>query len=413
MKDFKPLSDEDAQGAVDALRQHGSQRAAAVALGIATSTFQNRLKRAAERGLSGFDPVMPGFVVDRVSTDTKSGESWVRQVREPGEEYAVPVGHRVKGESALVDADGRVRAKWVKTREGDLDPMTVVEWIKAAFADYQPAAEPTNYVPVAPGMSETLTLFPVNDWHVGMHAWGREVGTDWDLKIAERVLTKAMRDVLDRTPMSGTCVVLGGGDLLHADNSENRTLRSGNALDVDGRYQKVISVACRLAVSAVDMALERHTRVIFRNLPGNHDENTAHAITYFMMAWYRNEPRVTVDTDPSLFWWHRFGKVLLGATHGHTIKIKQMPSIMAHRRAEDWGATRFRYVHGFHVHHKEMIATEGEGVICETHQAPIPSDAWHWGSGFLSGRSMQTITYHRETGESGRARVSILDGEKK
>jgi hypothetical protein len=104
---------------------------------------------------------------------------------------------------------------------------------------------------------------------------------------------------------------------------------------------------------------------------------------------------------------------MLGATHGHQSSnhIAKMPGIMAHRRAVDWGATKFRYVHGFHLHHSAKIATEGNGVICEVHQAPIPQDAWHFASGFLSGRSMQGITYHRNFGEIGRVRTAILDAE--
>jgi hypothetical protein len=48
-------------------------------------------------------------------------------------------------------------------------------------------------------------------------------------------------------------------------------------------------------------------------------------------------------------------------------------------------------------------------VICEIHQAPIPQDAWHFASGFLSGRSMQAITYHAKFGEIGRVRTAIMD----
>jgi hypothetical protein len=182
-------------------------------------------------------------------------------------------------------------------------------------------------------------------------------------------------------------------------------------LQVDGRYQKVVGVALRLMTRTVGAALRRHEHVTIRILPGNHDEHTSVAIAYFLLAWYRNEPRVKVDVDPSLFFWFRFGRVLLGATHGHTVKLAQMPSIMAHRRAEDWGATKFRYCLGFHLHHSAKIATEGEGVICEVFQAPIPQDAWHFGSGFLSGRSLQAITYHREFGEIGRVRTAILDAK--
>jgi hypothetical protein len=244
-----------------------------------------------------------------------------------------------------------------------------------------------------------------------MFSWGKETGSDWDLKIAEKTIGEAIEDTIERSPSSKTGVLLGGGDLLHADNQRNETF-NGTKQDVDGRYPKIIETAIRLKVRSVDCALRRYNNLIVRELPGNHDPHASVAIAYALAAWYRNEPRVTVDTDPSRFWWMRFGRCMFVATHGDMVKIKDMPAIMAHRRAEDWGATKFRYVHGFHLHHSAKFATEGGGVICEVHQAPIPQDAWHFGSGFLSGRSLQAISYHREFGEVGRVRTAILDAAK-
>jgi transposase-like protein len=403
-----PISDDVLEQSVAAYVLAGrNQTAAARELGVARETLQNRLKRAAERGLLGPKEALPGYAVKSVASKAPDG-SWVKQVREAGPEFAVPDGHSVKGVSALVDAEGRVVNQWIKTRE-EPSALDTAEILKAAFQNFEPAAKPVR----CPAVSDTdlLTLVPCNDWHVGMFAWNRETDANWDLKIAERVIGDGIEDAIARSPSSETAIVLGGGDLTHADNNKNQTSRSANQLDVDGRHQKIVEAAGNLMVRTVDAALRRNRRVIVRNLKGNHDEETAPAIAWFLRAWYRNEPRVEVDLDQSLFFYHRFGKVFLAATHGHEAKLKDMPQIMAHRRAEDWGATRFRYAHGFHIHHQSKFATEGGGVIMESHQAPIPQDAWHFGSGFLSGRSLQTITYHREYGEISRVRVAMLDAE--
>lgn len=398
-----PLDDDQLRATAAALAEAGTVRGAARLLGITPKAIRKRRFRLAERGMLGYAPVLPGFAIKSVAS--KVDGHWVRQAREPGDEFATPAGHTVKGESALVDGEGRIIQKWVKTRN-EYAPGDLAEVLKSAFADYttghQPIAKPAT-------SSDFLTLVPTNDWHLGMYAWGRETERNWDLTIAEQVIGRGIDDLVARTPASGQAIVLGGGDLLHSDNNENRTARSGNALDVDGRHQKVLGVACRLMARTVDACLARHGQVTVRVLKGNHDEQSSVAVAYFLLAWYRNDPRVTVDVDPSLFFWFRFGRVLLGATHGHTVKIAAMPAIMAHRRAEDWGGTRFRYVHGFHLHHSAKIATEGGGVVCEVHQAPIPQDAWHFGSGFLSGRSLQAITYHKEFGEVSRSRVAMID----
>lgn len=398
-----PLTDEQIEAAVAAMKEHGNQTAAASALGLARSSLQGRLRRAAERGMFGTKPVLPGFRISQI-TSTPNGD-FIQQKPERGEEWALPDGHSVKGVSALVDADGRTIQQWIKTKE-EPSAVDIAAMLKSAFDDVKPA-EP---IP-APLVSEDdlLTLTPLADFHIGLFAWHRETGANWDLSIAERVIGSALDDLIARTPPSGHAIVLGGGDLLHSDSNENKTAKSGNVLQVDGRYQKVLMTACRLVVRAIDANLARHRHVTVRILPGNHDEHASVAVAYFLLAWYRNEPRVTVDVDPSLFFWFRFGKVLLGATHGHTVKLKDMASIMAHRRAEDWGATVHRFIHGFHIHHSSKYATEGNGVISESHQTPTPQDAWHWGAGFLSGRSMQSISYHREFGEVSRVRVAMMD----
>jgi hypothetical protein len=370
-----PLSDDLARQAAEAYREVGSKEGAARKVGISPKAFRNRLKHAAERG----------FI-------------------EP-----VPEGHKIKGVSTYRNAEGEITGQWVRTREGELDPLELAEKLKETLASLKPAAKRVAKPKAA--SSDLLTILPANDWHLGMFAWGKEVGSDWDLKIAEKTIGEAVDDTIARSPASSVGIVLGGGDLAHADNARNETF-GGTKQDVDGRYPKIIQTAIRLKVRTIDGSLSRHQHVIVRELPGNHDPHAAIAISYALHAWYRNEPRVTVDIDPSLFWWHRFGLCMFGATHGHTVKIKDMPAIMAHRRAEDWGATKFRYVHGFHIHHLTKIATEGAGVICETHQAPIPQDAWHHNSGYLSGRSLQAITYHKAFGEIGRVRTAILDANK-
>jgi len=369
------LTDDQLKEAIDLLASEGTVAGAARKLGIARSSMQNRLQRASERGLDGRLP------------------------------QVLPVGQRIVAESTLYDDAGNLRQRWVKTKveravEDDIDI------IKSAFEDF-----PSNYQSVKQPVftfTDNLTLYPLADWHLGLYAWKEETEADWDLVTAEKIIESAMNSVFDCTPKSKRAIILGGGDLLHADSPDNQTAKSKNPLDVDTRYQKVLRTACHLLVRIIDRALDCHEEVLVRILSGNHDSQSAVAVSYFLAAWYRNEKRITVDTDPSLFFWHRFGKVMLGASHNHTVKIAQMPGIMAARRAEDWGKSRFRYIHGFHLHNASKTATEGNGCLTEIHQSPAPKDAWHFESGFISNRSVKSITYHRELGEISRTVRSIV-----
>jgi hypothetical protein len=371
-------------------------------LKVGASTVKDALNKWARQGDLGYRPVLPGFEIARTSVQLDAAgevsKTYVTQRPERGAAESIPAGHVVKGVSILSDGDGRTIAKWTKTKEG-IDTTDIIETLKTAFAEVVPFAQP---VP-KPGnfFEDTLTLIPLADLHIGMMAWGRETVKDWDTKIAEETIGNSVARLIERTRPTKTCVVLGGGDAMHADNNENRTAKSGNTLQVDGRYQKVLRTTCRLFVRIVDTALTRHENVVVRILPGNHDEHASVAIAYFLEGWYRNEPRVTVDTDPSLFWWHRFGRTFLGATHGHAVKAKDMPAVMAHRKAEDWGQSDNRVIHTFHLHNDKTIDTIS-GCKVEVHDAPCPPDGWHFGMGFLSKQSLKAIVYDRLDGEIGR-----------
>jgi hypothetical protein len=414
-----PVTYDEAQEAVNLLKIHKYQNIACKHAtnrqnrqGISRQAFQNRLKRAEQLGLTGRTKEAPhGFEVRSVrETIDKNGDvksTSVKYVVEAGEEYVERSDHSVKGESVLVDSQGRVLHRWVKTKQsGEIDPLELCDRIKEKFSDYSGLAKPIK----APEnvKANLMTFFPLADWHLGLYVWGAETeGASWTLQKAVSQLFQTYRHLMSISEPSNNCVILGGGDLLHFDNYEPTTRRSKNVLDASGRWPEVLLASSNLIARIVELAAQRHNKVLVRLLPGNHDEHSAIAISYFLAAHFRNDPRIDVDCDPSLYWWHKFGKVLLGATHGHTVKIDKMPSIMAHRRPKDWGSTMYRYVHGFHLHHSAKTATEGQGVITEIHQSPTPKDAWAFNAGFLSNRSMKSITYHKDYGEISRSQMTM------
>lgn len=68
---------------------------------------------------------------------------------------------------------------------------------------------------------------------------------------------------------------------------------------------------------AVSCALNRHKHVTLSITIGNHDLASAVWLMEAMSMFYEDEPRVTVDTSPSHFKYHRFGKNLIGIHHGY------------------------------------------------------------------------------------------------
>lgn len=317
----------------------------------------------------------------------------------------VPPGFLIKGTSTLYGADGSVTAQWVKTRE-DVNYTLVSEAIEDAFAAHKGRAKLTP-TPKTKINTDLLTTYPIADHHLGLFSWKPETGADYDLKIGAALLRDTMTTLVSQSPHSGTGLVLNLGDFFHSDNNENRTLRSGAALDVDTRYAKVLQIGVELMVQCIELALQRHDTVIVRNVPGNHDPYATLALTVALAAFFHNEPRVTVEKSPDPFFWFRFGKVFIGAAHGDNVKPENMPGLMAALRPQDWGASEFRYIYLGHIHKKSVGGGEHAGAVWETFQTLAAKDAWSHGMGYSSGRSMVAITHHKDKGEVLRSTVAI------
>jgi hypothetical protein len=258
-----------------------------------------------------------------------------------------------------------------------------------------------------PASKDLATFYPIIDHHLGLYSWEPETGANYDLTIGQRILRESFGELVAQAPQSDQAVILNIGDFFHSDNNRHRTERSGNVLDADGRYSKILEIGIDLELYAIELALQKHRLVEVRNLPGNHDTYATIALNSAIRMAFRDNPRVHVSRDPSPFFFWRFGKVLVGATHGDMIKHTDMPSVMAAYAAKDWGETEHRYVYLGHVHHKSIGGGERFGATWETFRTLAPKDAWASQSGFASGRSMVAITHHRDTGERYRHTVTI------
>jgi hypothetical protein len=290
---------------------------------------------------------------------------------------------------------------WTKTKADD--GPSFEQALREAFSGYSSPVilpEPSGHTD-----ADLLTIYPIADLHLGLFSWAKETGTDYDLKIASDLLRSSMADLVARSANSEQAVVLDVGDYLHGDNSRNQTARSGNPLDIDTRYSKVIQVGVELAVHCIELALQKHQHVIYRKLPGNHDDETSLMLAIALAAWFRDNERVTVDTDPGRFFMHQHGLCMVAATHGDMLKMGDVAGYMAARWPKEWGATEYRYAYTGHIHNEKVRSDSG--VRVESFNTLAAKDAWHSGMGYTAPRNMVAITLHKRLGETDRLTVSV------
>jgi hypothetical protein len=309
----------------------------------------------------------------------------------------------VTGRSTLTDLrTGEPVMEWVKE---SLDRQKAAEAQRlayAALADRLPRIAPTAHPRASEG--QLATVYTLTDCHVGMLAWRREGGEDWDLNIAEETLLGCFKHMIETSPASELGVVNQLGDFLHWDGLEAFTPTSHHLLDADGRFEKVVAVAIRVLRRVVDMALAKHPKVHVILAEGNHDIASSIWLRQMFAALYENEPRLTVDDSPLPYYAMEWGKTLLAFHHGHLKKNDQLPLLFAAQFAEAWGRTTKRYCHTGHRHHLEE--REHSGMIVFQHPTLAARDAYAARGGWHAMRSATAVTYHKAYGEVGRTTAS-------
>lgn len=356
--------------AIDAMILTGGQEKAADHIGIGRTSLRNRLelvkKRAAKQGWS------------------------------PGHDMTKPTaeGYHVKGTSTLYDEDGSIKIQWVKTNK---DKALELEMAEAVYK------EMSQTVKRLPAMKEPkscdeelLNFYPITDAHIGMLAWNKEGGRDWNLEIGEEVVTDAFRRAIIRSDKAESCVIGQLGDFLHFDSLLPVTPKSRHILDSDSRFPKLVKAAIRIHRALIDEALRNHQKVHLVVCEGNHDESSSVWIRELLMALYEREPRLTIDESPLPYYAHEHGDTMLGFHHGHLTRQQGLPSYFAAEQAPMWGRTKFRYGHCGHFHSE---ATEDKsGMHVTRHPTLAAKDAYSARAGYSAQSKMVATTYHADHG---------------
>lgn len=307
------------------------------------------------------------------------------------------------GRSRYIKPDGTPGGVWIKSKvDEQIRAQRMAEWIDRLAEDVKPLP------PIAAPKSQDndmLAVIPMGDPHFGMYSWAEETGDDFDLGTADRLTRGAIDRLVSLAPPAAECLLINLGDFFHADNTTNATPASHNALDVDTRHDKILQVAEDCIVYCIRRLLTKFGTVHFWSIPGNHDPHCASPLSRILRAYFRNNPRVKINVKAGKFAYMRFGKNLIGSTHGDGPKLADLPLLMATDRPEDWGKTEYRYWYTGHIHHRS--AKEYPGASVEAFRTLAGKDAWHAGKGYRSGRDMCLIAHHRQFGEVMRLRADI------
>jgi len=359
------------QKAVDIFLETGNKASGAKKMGISRSSFRDLLAAAEARGCAPWlesVPLPPTMAMTNTTVHYRNGEviqEWRRL--NPSVQQ---MGDIVEGLCERVKGKGRAPIRKAKKTDGE----------------------------------NVLFEMDIFDAHVGMFADEKEtLDKNYDCDIA----AKAMVDVAERLAARATrpkkCVLVFGGDMLHSDTRNNRTEQSGNVLDVDTRYHRIIEYiikACRDVVQICASVAEEVEIII---LQGNHSWHSEAWLAHVLDAYYCDCPNIKVLMSRSPRKKMVFGNNLLVWAHGDKIASNKWAMIIAAEFAEDWGRTKYRHLKTGHRHHKMTIAPlmidEQSGLLVEVLEALCATDSYHANAGYIgSQKGASAFEYHLKHG---------------
>jgi hypothetical protein len=331
----------DQQAAIDAVAEHGSQRAAARALGIDGKSLRSRLERAARW------------------QEAPQGQ------REAILHSGLDIGIAKAGWRKVKNADGTADSVyWRAPDDEESAPEDLAERIADKMNKIRPA--PAIKRP-AKTSSKFRNFMPLFDVHMSMR-----IG-DYGTADAVDRLRLGSLDLIERMPATECMIIVNGGDFTHQNDGSNLTPQSKHPLPVDAEYSDTTDAAVEVTANMIDASLKRNDHCIYKALRGNHDPATALILRAALKQRYRNESRVTIDTDGIDFFVHEWAGNFIAAHHGD---IRKKPSDLvlgfANKYAQAWGRTAYRELYTGHLHHLKVL--DETGMSLNQVRAVCPAD---------------------------------------
>lgn len=280
-----------------------------------------------------------------------------------------------------------------KVRKG-LTPEEAAEVFYKMVEDYKPPV----YTPIKKNnsISGNIAESVAMDIHLGSLTRKEETGIDYNLDIARDTLLESTRFHLNFIGNFDPekIVMPIGSDFFNVDTVNNTTTK-GTFQSEDSTWKHTFDFGCRLMIASIDLH-KRIAPVEVLVIIGNHDTQRSFALGAFLTAWYRNDPLVTINNDPTIRKYFSWGTTLIGLSHGEEKRGTNYLGLMNLEAREHCGTAVFKEFHLGHKHHLDVkedlgFRVRGLGGLTAT-------DEWHSKMGYGAIRESQAFIINRDSG---------------
>jgi len=312
----------------------------------------------------------------------------------------IPRPLRLKGTSTYKDG------QWIKT---DVDRM-LYEQMQQEFAEtfFRDSYAPldVNKWEGSTSNDEDIPWFQIGDAHLGMLAYYKEVGQNFDLDIAAREITAAFMHLMDKAPKSKRCVINDLGDFTHYENFKSETEHSGHRLDADGRFPKMISVVSAVVRGFIQAALTKYEFVDYIPNQGNHSRTNDIWMRELIDVAYGHTGRVHALDNQGVFVPYKMGNTFVITHHSDKASGKKLTDVALTDYRDFLKECRHLYLDTGHVHHGFSFK-EYALIQVESWNNLAANDKHHHEAGWRSKQAMSCAIRNRKYGQEDVLRVPI------
>ena len=311
-------------------------------------------------------------------------------------------------EAGVDDKD--VKHGWLKTKDASLffknpnfkvEELNEIQRIKdECINEVKKYAPKYHAIETIKSEDTHLLVIDIADLHIGKLATAFETGEDYNSQIAVKRAKDGLQGILNKAKGFNIDKVLfvAGNDILHTDNTK-RSTTAGTPQDTDGMWYENFIMAKNLYIELLEKLMSFADVEVVYN-PSNHDLTHGFFLMQLIEAHFsKSTIRFNVDLKHRKAF--KYGKNLIGTTHGDGAKIENLPLLLATEFPILWSETKHRYIYSHHVHHK--TSKDFIGVTFETLRSPSGSDSWHHKNGYTGvPKAVEGYIHHKDFGQIAR-----------
>lgn len=274
-----------------------------------------------------------------------------------------------------------------------------LDYIEKYFAELATKYKPT-YTPItrkAALQSGRMLEINISDLHYAKLAWAGECGENYDYKIAQKRFDQIINAECRRLENEDFEKILfvWTNDFFNSDTPDNNTT-AGTPQSTDLRWPKMFETGVGSLVDAITKLSEFAPLKTFY-IASNHCRQTEFYATMCLKAYFKDKPKIQVDTDAKARHFELYGNNLIGFSHSSFEKKPNLKHLMAIEVPNLWSKAKYREMHLAHYHCEKT--EEIGGVIYRWLPSVTGPDQWHYDSGYIGAYPRSySFTWRKEGG---------------